>query len=374
MHTQNAAKSLLRVAIVGARGYSGLELARLALRHPQIELKACFAGSESLAVADYLPESAAKDVPVYSIDQLETIAKECDAVFLATPAEVSLELAPVILRKGADAIDLSGAFRLKAGEGKDIARLYKDAYGFAHPTPYLVEQSLYGIVPLAKAYPPKSAAGPRLIANPGCYATSAAMALLPILKTGALDTRTIVIDAKSGTTGAGRKASEKLLFTEVEGDCLPYKIGDHQHLPEIRMAARSLTGFEIDPFFTPHLLPVRRGIISSIYARAKSAALTDAELLACIDAAYTQAYASYPLVRFNALGADEPGAAQGLSLRKVVGTARTHIVFHVKDGKIFIFSAIDNLLKGAASQAIENLNLMYGLAPETGLMDMEGIL
>lgn len=351
-----------KIAIVGARGYSGLELARILLQHPEAELVACFAGESNFQLSDYLPEANAKKIPVKALSEMPAMLAELDVVFLATPAEVSLELAPKILEQ-TNVIDLSGAFRLKTGDQK--AR-YKEWYKMDHKNPELLDASIYGLVPFSKI---SASTKPQLIANPGCYATSVMMAILPLLQAGLIRKSTLVIDAKSGTTGAGRKAAENLLFTEVEGECLPYRVGAHQHFPEICEQTESFSGQTIDPFFTTHLLPVRRGIISSIYAE-----LVDER--ANIQGAFERIYAEYPLVRFGEIDSAkaEMPSRIGLSLKKVVGTARTHIYFKAVGKKLFLFSLIDNLLKGAASQAVENFNQLYGFPVETSLDRMEGSL
>jgi N-acetyl-gamma-glutamyl-phosphate reductase len=209
------------------------------------------------------------------------------------------------------------------------------------------------------------------VANPGCYATSILMALLPLLRPsgsgdpGIIDPASLVIDAKSGTSGAGRKANEDLLFTEVDGDCLPYRVGKHQHIPEIIQAVQRLSGVEIDPLFATNLLPVRRGITSGIYAR-----LRPGKSLADVAGAFESAYAGYPLLAHGAI----EEAPKLLSLRRVAGSPRTQIAYTTDGNKLYLFSAIDNLLKGAASQAVENLNRLLDLPLETGLLGLEGTL
>lgn len=350
-----------RCVIVGVRGYAGLDLARLLLNHPEAELSACFGTESEFALSDYLPDSKAQGIRALPVAKLlENPSQFGQVVFLATPAEVSLELAPKLLNAGMSVIDLSGAFRLSAAA-------YPAWYGFEHSAPQALATAEYGLNPWCM---PVSGLvrGPRLVANPGCYATSVLMALIPLLKAGLVDPETVVIDAKSGTSGAGRKAAENFLFTEVEGECLPYRIGKHQHLPEIQEHAKRLSGVKIDPFFSTHLLPVRRGIISGIYAR-----LSPQANAAAVSAAYAEAYSRYPLMR---VGQVEAGKAPShlLSLKRVSGTARTHITFGVTGNKLYVFSCIDNLLKGAASQAVENLNRLYDFPIGMGLSDLEGQL
>lgn len=339
---------------MGARGYSGAELARILLRHPGAELVACFAGEKEFSLADYLPEAGR--VPVLATSEIATTG--LDVLFLATPAEVSAELAA---KANCDVIDLSGAFRLDNAETKKF-------YGIeASP---IWEKAVYGLSPFLA---PAASGSKRLISNPGCYATSVLMALIPLLKDDLIVRDSLVIDAKSGATGAGRKAAENLLFTEVDGECLPYRVGKHQHLPEIRRWAKALTGADIDPFFTTSLLPIRRGIISGIYARLKPGK-TAGE----VAHAFAMAYKGYPLVRLSSpelhFPEHEVSAKLALSLKTVVGSARTHIQFQVVNDKLYLFSLIDNLLKGAASQAVENMNRLFDFPVGFALEDKEGTL
>ncbi len=341
-------------SIVGARGYTGLELARTLLSHPWAKLTTCFATSD-FKLTDHLLEPAAENVQCLSDSQI--LNSLTDFVFLATPAEVSLELAPKILKAGKHVIDLSGAFRLKKND-------YKKWYNFDHTEPAVLSQAIYGLVPWCG---PVNLNQPTLISNPGCYATAISMALLPLLKRNLIETSHLVIDAKSGTSGAGKKAAENLLFTEVDGECLPYKVGRHQHLPEIIEALEMFSGTKqkLDPHFTTHLLPTRRGIIAGIYATAKTSDLKQ------IERAYAEEYFSYPLVKFGPVSAAHQ---QLTALKKVVGTARTHISFELVGNKLYVFSLIDNLVKGAAGQAIENFNRLIDAPVETGLLMQKGIL
>lgn len=351
------------VAVVGARGYSGLELTRILLGHPGIGHVTCFASESIFDISAYLPEATApanaKRLTVLPIKEWPTVAKTTKTFFLATPAEVSFELAPALLNEGVNVVDLSGAFRLTPEAAQKWYKLPAEAMT-------ALSQAQYGLVPWAG--PAKGASHATLISNPGCYATSVLMALLPLLNDGLIDIDTLTIDAKSGATGAGRKANEDLLYCEVDAECRPYKVGAHQHLPEICEKASVFAGALIDPIFVTHLLPVRRGIISGIYARApKNKSVTAAEL----QKAFEKAYSHYPLVTFGAINPKKP---HELSLKRITGSARTQISFEVKDNKIFVFSLIDNLLKGAASQAIENFNRINDLPLTTGLTELKGLL
>lgn len=346
MHT-NTGKHKLKVAIVGGKGYSGLELARLLKKHPHVELAALF-GTKA--------EGDVKGIPYFNVETLSEKAQEYSCVFLATPPEVSMDLAPTIIKKGSKVIDLSGAFRLNT---QNIAADYTQWYKFTHAQVGLVKEAHFGLVPWTK---PTS--DTKLVSNPGCYATAVLMGLLPLLKTDLIEPSTIVIDAKSGTSGAGKKAEEAFLFTEVDGECLPYKVGQHQHLPEINLYAEKFGLKKIDPFFNTSLLPVRRGIIAGIYAK-----LTTGKTAKDVDVVMQEFYGHYPLVKFAS------GSQKDLvTLKNVTGTAMTHITYNVVGEKLYLFSSLDNLLKGAASQAVENFNLINDLPVTTGLEHLEAIV
>lgn len=359
------------VAVIGARGYSGLELCRLLLRHQRAQITACFATGD-FRLSDYLPEAAAKNVPVRSMDDLLPLAlkKEFKIVFMATPVEVSAELAPKLLECGVSVVDLSGAFRLAAD---DVVETYKKWYAFDHKSAALVKEANYGLAPWAGETVPGASLGnkPALVSNPGCFATAVLMGVLPLVKEGLIDPSSLVIDAKSGTTGAGRKAEERLMHAEVEGLCLPYRVGRHQHLPEIIQTVKNFTGVTIDPHFSTSLLTVRRGIIAGIYAKVNPALPKD-QLNARIQETFAKAYADDVLVNVTELTPANEGRI--LSLRRVVGSARTQLGYKVVDDKLYMFSLIDNLMKGAASQAVENFNRLMGLPTWTGLQEVEGVL
>jgi N-acetyl-gamma-glutamyl-phosphate reductase len=345
LHIHSTAfQSKLTASIVGARGYSGLELARLLLRHPAVSLTYCFA-TRPFRLEEEIFAPGASAVTCLTDDQL--FARPLtDIVFLATPAEVSLEMAPKILAAGKRVIDLSGAFRLKQNDPKPW-------YGFAAADREFLEQTQYGLVPFCGPL------GANLIANPGCYASAVSLALIPLLKHNLIEAEALVIDAKSGTTGAGRKADENLLFSEVEGGCLPYRVGRHQHFPEICETVAAFSGHQIDPHFVTHLLPVRRGITAAVFARAKTAKIEDITL------AYQHEYERYPLVRH---GTDVTRLGR---IQNVVGTPYTHISYNLTGNKLYVFTALDNLMKGAASQAVENLNRVLDLPPHFSLIQEE---
>ncbi|TMA72404.1 MAG: N-acetyl-gamma-glutamyl-phosphate reductase [Deltaproteobacteria bacterium] len=334
------------VGIIGASGYSGLELSRiLALHHPHVEIKLLgsdkWAG-ESAARRAGLPGAAGK-LKYAPQDRSAELARECAAVFLATPAEASLQLAPALLDAAVRVIDLSGAFRLR-----DVA-FYPKFYGFAHPRPDLLAKAFYGLPELHRT--PKGAA---LVANPGCYPTAAALALAPLIEAGALDGSQLIVDAASGVTGAGRRAAEDYSFAEIDGDFRAYKVLRHQHQPEIaQMLGRSLT-------FTPHLLPTRRGILATCYARlAADRGASD------LTGAYAHKYAGAPFVEVL----ESPDA---VTLKGVTGTNKCQVAVAAEGDVVVAISAIDNLVKGAAGQAVQNLNLMMGWPETAGLDTLRG--
>jgi N-acetyl-gamma-glutamyl-phosphate reductase len=344
-----------------------MELGRGLLQHPYVESLTLGINESKIHLQHWLPESIERPVTMMTIPQLIENASQLDVVFLATPAEASVELAPAFLKASAHVIDVSGGFRLENPSN------FREWYGFDHKAPELLKVAHYGLSPFVNfqsrtsttTQPPSNFGA--LVANPGCYATAVQMALIPLLKQNLLILDSIVIDAKSGTTGAGKKASESQLFAEVEGECLPYKVGKHQHFPEICEHIEKLTQTPINPMFSTTLIPVRRGIIAGIYARLQNqGSLND------VAAAFDAAYSNYPLVRHAA--ADSIEGAPLLSLKKVVGSARTHITYKVDNDKLYLYSSIDNLMKGAATQAIENMNQLWGWPVHTGLLHREGLL
>jgi len=328
-----------RAGILGFRGYSGAELLRILCRHPQVETvllehredgakAAAIRGDQGPSRLSYSPETVR--------------AERLTIVFLATPPEVSMELAPEILATGARVIDLSGAFRLGTPEN------YSAWYKAPHTQPQLLAEAVYGLPEFCRA----RIAGARLVANPGCYPTAANLALRPLLEAGVVDRAAgVVCDAKSGVSGAGRKPSLKTSFCEVTGNFSAYSILHHRHVPEVL----GVSGLEEHEFsFTAQLLPLDRGILETIYFRAKGLA-SAAEMLDL----YERRYAGEPFVRLH-----NPGSHPDLH-----GVAHTNfcdlgVTLDARTGRAVVVSAIDNLVKGAAGQAVQNMNLLLGL-PET---------
>lgn len=360
MNAVKTLKNKISCSVVGARGYSGLELVRLLLQHPNVNLESCFATS-AFKLTDTVSWSGAEKVKCY-LDS-EIMQNLTDVVFLATPAEASLKLAPQIIAAGKKVIDLSGAFRLKKHD-------YEKWYGFSHSEKNLLASAEYGLLPWigpatsATRLDATGLGAAALIANPGCFATAVTMSLIPLLKNKVISAQNIVIDAKSGATGGGKKAAENLLFTEVDGECLPYKVGRHQHYPEIVEAIEMFSGEKIEAHFSTSLLPIRRGIIASVYAT-----MADGKTAADVKEAFAKAYANYDLVQVANISEN----ANLLSLKKVVGTGRTHISYQVEGNKLYLHSCIDNLLKGAASQALENFNRIFDFPVSTTVSRLEAL-
>jgi len=342
-----------RVGIVGVSGYSGMETARLVAAHPAFTLVTAVSDKWAGAlVGDHLPVAgAAAAVRVVKQAEAQASFAGLELVFLCTPAEVSLSLAPAALDAGCRVVDVSGAFRLAAD-------LYPRWYGFAHPRPELLATACYSM-PEAGASGDLRAA--RLVSNPGCFATAATLASLALLRGGVIEPAGIVIDAKSGTTGAGKKATEDFSFSEIDGDFHAYRVLKHQHTPEIERAL-ALAGHDAGKVtFTAHLLPVRRGILATVYGRLRPGK-TGADAAAAV-AAFVE---GKPFLRAV--------APQAVRLHPVVGTNRVLLGADAdpERGVAVGFAAIDNLVKGAAGQAVQNANLMLGLAETTGLDGLTG--
>ncbi len=331
-------KSRKRVAIVGATGYSGAELTAILARHAEVELVALFSSSSTARgpVTPTLPQFIAEP---FSMDAL--IAAQPEIVFLATPNEVSAGLAPQLLDLGMRVIDLSGAFRLEEPS------MYPTWYGFDHERPNLLGEAVYGLTEYCNG----ELKNARLVANPGCYPTSILLALRPL--TFAIDReQPVICDSKSGVSGAGKKADVNFSFAELFGNFKAYGVGQHRHEPEIRQQLH--LGDRAPVVFVAHLLPVHRGILSTMHI-----GFTHPMSEQQITDAYTRAYEHAPFVRVLPAG-------QLPELKNVVGTPRAEIGFQLLHGgrRAVIVSVIDNLLKGAASQAVQNFNRMCGF-PET---------
>jgi N-acetyl-gamma-glutamyl-phosphate reductase len=332
------------VGIVGYRGYSGAELVSLLGRHPHaepvlMEHRTDAAGGESGLQGKHRPRQIGATADAVRAEKIEI-------VFLATPAEVSMELAPMMLGAGARVVDLSGAFRLRSPE--NYARWYHEP----HTQPELLAEAVYGLPEFCRDGIPQA----RLVANPGCYPTAANLAIRPLIEAGVIDRAAgIVCDAKSGVSGAGRKPSLKTSFSEVTENFSTYSILNHRHVPEVLMVS-GLEERELS--FTAQLLPLDRGILETIYFRAANGAAAEQML-----AIYEKRYAAEPFLRIY-----KPGHAPDLHAVRRTNFCDIGVTVDAATGRAVVVSAIDNLTKGAAGQAVQNMNLMLGLAETEGLL------
>jgi N-acetyl-gamma-glutamyl-phosphate reductase len=327
-----------RVGIVGHTGYSGAELIRILLRHPHVEPVLMDHREHPHAPALRRPHSPARIPATADAVRAEGLA----LVFLATPPEVSLELTPGLLDAGARVVDLSGAFRLRTVEN------YQTWYKEPHTQPGLLAEAVYGLPEFCRQRIPAA----RLLSNPGCYPTAANLAIRPLLEAGVVDRSAgIVCDAKSGVSGAGRKASLKTSFCEVTENFSAYSILHHRHVPEVLLTS----GLDEREFsFTAQLIPIDRGILETIYFRATGVSTVD-DLLAI----YDRQYGDEPFVRvYNA------GHVPDLHAVAHTNFCDLGVSFDPKTSRTVVVAAIDNLVKGAAGQAVQNMNLMLGY-PET---------
>ena len=340
--------SKTRVAVVGATGYAGAELTALLARHPHVEITGLYSSSGGrVPMASIHPSLGAvntdRATEVFNLEAM--IASAPDVAFLATPNEVSAQIAPPMLNAGIRVIDLSGAFRLNE------PRLYPQWYGFAHESPSLLHERVYGLPEFCNGELKKA----RLVANPGCYPTSILLALGPL--TYVLDRdQPVICDSKSGVSGAGKKSDVAWSFAELYGNFKAYGVGHHRHEPEIRQGLH--LGDRASLVFVPHLLPTVRGILSTMHV-----AFTKPMMVEDIESIYNEAFANAPLVRILPHG-------QLPELKNVVGTPRAEIGFTLLQGgkRAVIVSVIDNLLKGAASQAVQNFNRMCGYTETEALI------
>jgi N-acetyl-gamma-glutamyl-phosphate reductase len=334
----NVTNARCHVGVVGASGYSGVVAARLVAGHPDLEI--AFLASDRWQgqdAAQRLGPPLSHGLTFVGNGDALGHSGSLDAVLLATPSEVSLTLASAYRARGVKVVDLSGAYRLKD------ASLYPTCYGFPHPTPALLAEASYGLPELFGA--PKGG----LVANPGCYPTAALLALAPLLAAGLVEPAGIVIDGKSGVSGAGRQEKEEYSFVETADDLRPYRVLRHQHMPEI---AQGLGGLR--PTFVPHLVPVRRGLLCTAYARPRAGA-TARVVAECLK----EAYRGRPFV--------EVVAVEAVRLSAAVGTNQAYVGVTADADVVVAAGALDNLMKGAAGQAVQNLNLLLGLRETAGL-------
>lgn len=338
---------MIKIGIVGGTGYTGVELLRILAQHPQAQLVAITSRKEvGMPVAEMFP-SLRGAVDLRFSDPKDAGLAACDLVFFATPNGIAMTQAQALLSGGVKVIDLAADFRIK-----DIA-VWEKWYGMTHACPELVEEAVYGL-PEANRDAIK---GARIVANPGCYPTATQLGFLPLIEAGAVDDQHLVADTKSGVSGAGRKAETHILFAEASDNFKAYGVAGHRHLPEVRQGLARAAGHEVGLTFVPHLVPMIRGIHATLYAR----------LTKEIDlqALFEKRYADEPFVDVLPSGSQP-------DTRSVRASNHCRIAVHRPQGgdMLVVLSVIDNLVKGAAGQAIQNMNLMFGLPETTGLMQV----
>lgn len=338
---------MIRVGIIGASGYTGAELVRILCNHPDVEITLAtsrqYAGKPLSAA---FPHLAGRSALICQDLGVEACAEQADLFFTAVPHQTAMAVVPKLLAAGKKVVDLSADFRIHD------AAVYETWYQ-AHTAPELLPTAVYGLPELHRA----AIRGSRLVANPGCYPTSVILGLAPLLQAGLIDPDTLVVDSKSGTSGAGRAAQVGTLFCEVADGFRAYKVAEHRHTPEIEQELGKLAGKPVIISFTPHLVPMSRGILSTIYAKAVKP-LSQTEL----DGLYAEFYVNEPFVR--------PLAAGSLpATQHVRGSNYCDIAarFDQRTGRVIVLAAIDNLVKGAAGQAVQNMNLICGLPEGRGL-------
>ncbi|MGV0975322.1 MAG: N-acetyl-gamma-glutamyl-phosphate reductase [Azonexus sp.] len=338
---------MIRIGIVGGTGYTGVELLRLLVQHPQAEVVAITSrGDAGTAVSGMFPSLRGR-VDLKFEDPAKANLSGCDVVFFATPNGIAMQQAPALLDAGVRVIDLAADFRIK-----DIAE-WEKWYGMTHACPDWVDKAVYGLPEMNR----EQIRSARLIANPGCYPTAVQLGFMPLLKSGLVETASLIADAKSGVSGAGRKAETHIMFAEASDNFKAYGVSGHRHLPEIRQGLSMMSGASVGLTFVPHLTPIIRGIHATLYGRIKSEA--------DFQAIFESAFAEEPFV-------DVLPEKSHPETRSVRSANICRIAVHRPQGgdTLVILSVIDNLVKGAAGQAVQNMNLMFGLDETTGLCQL----
>ncbi|MBZ0071376.1 MAG: N-acetyl-gamma-glutamyl-phosphate reductase [Gammaproteobacteria bacterium] len=336
---------MIRVGVVGGTGYTGVELLRLLVGHGQVELRVITSRSAAgMAVTNMFPNLRGYLDLEFSAPDAATL-QGCDLVFFATPNGTAMQMVPELLAAGVRVVDLAADFRLR-----DPA-VWEQWYGMPHACPELLAEAVYGL-PEVQRERIRSA---RLVANPGCYPTAVQLGFLPLIEQGLVERATLIADVKSGVSGAGRKASVGTLFSEAADNFKAYAVPGHRHLPEIRQGLTAAAGEMVGLIFVPHLTPMIRGIHATLYARL----IGEPDDLQGV---FERRYAAEPFV-------DVMPAGSHPETRSVRGANHCRIALHrPQDGDtVVILSVIDNLVKGAAGQAVQNMNLMFGLPERAGL-------
>ena len=340
---------MIKVGIVGGTGYTGVELLRLLAQHPSVEVATITSrGEAGLPVSTMFPNLRGW-IDLAFEDPATANLKGCDVVFFATPNGIAMQQAPALLEAGVRVIDLAADYRIK-----DVA-VWEKWYGMQHASPAWIEKAVYGLPEVNRV----AIRDARLVANPGCYPTAVQLGFAPLLAAGVVDEASLIADAKSGVSGAGRKAEVSSLFSEASDNFKAYGVPGHRHLPEIRQGLTKIAGKDVGLTFVPHLTPLIRGIHATLYARLKTDADVDFQVL------FEQRYADEPFV-------DVLPAKSHPETRSVRAANLCRIAVHRPQGgdTLVVLSVIDNLVKGAAGQAVQNMNIMFGLSEKEGLWQL----
>jgi N-acetyl-gamma-glutamyl-phosphate reductase len=344
-----SATERVKVAILGASGYSGIEAVRLLAFHPFVELTALtsehYVGREVAQVYRHL---AGLDLPAFEELRPDLIKGRAEVVLSCLPERAGTQVIPDLLEEGIKVIDLSADFRLKDPE------VYRATYGADHPAPQLLKEAVYGLTEFHRSELREA----RIVANPGCYPTGTLIGTLPLIRRDLVDPDSIIVDAKSGTTGARRSPQLEQLFAEVNENFRAYKVGNHRHTPEMEQEIAATLGRDVALMFVPHLLPVSRGILSSIFLRPRGGTTVED-----IRAAFEASYAKARFIRLL-----NPGELPELKNVRATNFCEIAFVLDRRSQTLCVNTAIDNLGKGAAGQAIQNLNLMLGFDEAAGLL------
>ena len=336
---------MMRVGIVGGTGYTGVELLRLLALHPKVQIEVITSrGEAGTRVADLFPNLRGYiDLEFREPDQ--AVLADCDLVFFATPNGIAMGMAEQLLGRGVRIIDLAADFRLKE------AAVWREWYGMEHACPELLKEAVYGLPEVNRSRIAKA----RLVANPGCYPTAVQLGFLPLMEAGCVDHSVLIADCKSGVSGAGRKASVGTLLAEASESFKAYAVPGHRHLPEIRQGLEQMTGSSVGLTFVPHLTPMIRGIHATLYARSIDSAVD-------LQAVFENRYQQEPFV-------DVLPAGSHPETRAVKGANQCRIAVHRAPNvdTVVVLSVIDNLVKGAAGQAVQNMNIMFGFEEGAGL-------
>ncbi|MCB5208374.1 N-acetyl-gamma-glutamyl-phosphate reductase [Methylovorus mays] len=336
--------SKIKVGIVGGTGYTGVELLRILAIHPSVELSVITSrGEAGLPVADMFP-SLRGYIDLSFSDPAKSDLASCDLVFFATPNGIAMQQTRELLAAGVRIIDLAADFRIQ-----DVAT-WEKWYGMTHACPELLSQAVYGLPEMNR----EQIKGAQLVANPGCYPTAVQLGFMPLLEAGLVDPQYLIADTKSGVSGAGRKAETHILFAEAGDNFKAYGVAGHRHLPEISQGLSNMAGEPVGLTFVPHLTPLIRGIHATLYARLSK----DVDL----QSLFEQRYVNERFVDVLPKGAHP-------ETRSVRGSNQCRLAVHRPQNgdTVVVLSVIDNLVKGAAGQAVQNMNIMFGFAENMGL-------